>query len=1740
MVDVPDVEKKYDIDSQANDLLDDLLANIPNVNRTDKVVNNIHTMIERYKQLRKFFSVYDDNNNIIGSKKRGYKYKPLLNELKRLNKKIYWILPVSVINKKLYFKSDDSVEEYYDDTKLYTPFKDTYPSVNILTGDKEHEMNDKLIPETANSYNYKVKLIDNFTKPFEKINNDNNDNNYNYHVLKVKNNLTSVVDNNDNMETNVLYGKNDEMLRNKRFYLQNYTLGASKLKNVNNVINRLNIVPNEKMNIKSMLFLPQEVIEFSHINLPKTNIMERVNLNKNFISYWRFLNNRTNVKTNNININKNMVHDKNFFKNIQEFKTDDNLTSDQNYNKFLNTIIPDTQTIFNLIKDDIKHGYSINNVMFKLEPYMIYKEDLSYKQFQEMNLFIKNKIKNYNEKYIKNVKEYQKMNELNLVNNKYMELLINIISDYNTDLKNKILNLYNIDENNKTNSEIYKLLLEKDNSIVYNSIVSKLNIDLLFFDNNTNILELNEFNNNLLETKNDESKDDESKDDDCNNIKISKIYKSKEKLEDDNNKIIYYDDKLDDIYYELLEVYEDGLIIENSVDRIDNLISKIMTNNGLNEDNARIYALSLIDGKRKVLEKDYAILDINNTKDYYIRFNNTWILKPEINYNDDDLNNYLCNSKPKCLIYKDKCNTIDNIKYKINEINTNEIINQYDKKIQDNIDNFKKFIDNKLIISINRLNNLNNIEYLNSIKYNIDKYKLGINNDYVIDKIKSPYEKLKNAILGQGYFVKRQNDLIKFIDNYTRPSNSKLNEDTNWLYCIESNAKLLPSYMKELSLSYMNNDQYELKLDQICAERGTISDDGESWVDKHSGYVIRRISFNIDEGYTEEGFKITSRDILEEDIGSILIKKKDIKVKDQNSYKISNVMNALLRYMKININDSDKEYVINSVKIFLNNNISNKSEYEKKRKRLLSKGKKIDEYNIVNNSLLIISTISLLFIIIQTSVPSIKNSYSFPGCKASFKGFPLYSKDKYTGLNYIICVSKKIADDIDPWNGIYKLSKKKLLKNIINNIENYVINDSYIISRIDIKKRFLRDNKKINNNDDEFSICNWINFSPPLIDFNIKNVVNISKNAIDNFYKEDLVNGDKNQFKFISLIKSSIINYSLGIVNIINNIVKDKFLILSKNSGELYLENACCDDGNYNPFIYFSNINSDIVEYNKNVNKLNNILNDIENLTNAPILFDKSDTRVKFPELLEQFTEETIYRTFISYCKYDTERPINDKLLRICSVKPNDYNINDDITKKIQTLKNNGINYSIEDFNKLLNIVNNSNVVDIDLNIETINDMDIIKNILLDIKTNNDTYIKEEFVDKFLLSIENKDNIRDFKNYLDENNKIMKDELFDFINSDSNVTKLKFKNFKDCILEFERFDYFKETMYNEKTDNSINKMIEYVKNSLYNIISVFPNFVINNLDYSDINVPKHWKLSNRHNNDIKKFIKKYYTGLQELTNDNQTNIIMEYIMKNNNILKLVNRTIYISPIKMGDNIYYKNSIFDRRLIFLLFKYYYLLILTNIMNLKDNTTIIQQPIIQQMESKSEENIETYNQGEISELDIVMGNQLEVSQKISKILIVFIQNVCADKNIIYSDYSSIQDKVFKLKEQEKYLITEFLGNLSNEEREIENIFKNNKLEKWGKGLQKGLVSYNTKTYEQEIQDMEKNAIIRFELDKNSLVNDMNRDIYEFDYIENKLREQDIEHEVNDLSNYSNEDFDYGDNEFTDEHFFSFESF
>ena len=102
-------ERRYNLDVQANDMLDQLLSIIPFDKRTPKILDNINRLIKRFKELRNSNSKFDSNNIVVDSKSINEKYKPLVENLKNLKFLIKWIIPVVSNKRELYNMTDEEI-----------------------------------------------------------------------------------------------------------------------------------------------------------------------------------------------------------------------------------------------------------------------------------------------------------------------------------------------------------------------------------------------------------------------------------------------------------------------------------------------------------------------------------------------------------------------------------------------------------------------------------------------------------------------------------------------------------------------------------------------------------------------------------------------------------------------------------------------------------------------------------------------------------------------------------------------------------------------------------------------------------------------------------------------------------------------------------------------------------------------------------------------------------------------------------------------------------------------------------------------------------------------------------------------------------------------------------------------------------------------------------------------------------------------------------------------------------------------------------------------------------------------------------------------------------------------------------------------------------------------------------------------------------------------------------------------
>ena len=389
-VDVQDSEQRFGIEKQTNDLLDELLSTVPNIKRTESVLNNIHKMIERFKQLRSEFSKFDNQGNALMPAIQGADFKPLVQTLQSFNQKLYWILPVVKNRRKLYDIDDaatagDENTDFLPLTLAQSRIGEQEIVDNYYTGD---------FPSEENKYTYLIKSLNPYLTPYtDPTNNDS------LHTALVNANITAIINNLDDFKSSVAGINKDTgnelQLKQRKFVIQTYNLGMTslemnKIKGGDLIVNRKQLTENDKLTIKSVLMLPEVTVRFSRVTMPSTNILIKSNLNMNYLNYWQLLKQNADVSTTIVDtLDKPLEYEANtFLKNSTEFILDETINETDKYKKYLETIIPKTRVLFDMVKPYINGKLSIYNVLSYLEPFMIYQNDLSFKQYETINEFI--------------------------------------------------------------------------------------------------------------------------------------------------------------------------------------------------------------------------------------------------------------------------------------------------------------------------------------------------------------------------------------------------------------------------------------------------------------------------------------------------------------------------------------------------------------------------------------------------------------------------------------------------------------------------------------------------------------------------------------------------------------------------------------------------------------------------------------------------------------------------------------------------------------------------------------------------------------------------------------------------------------------------------------------------------------------------------------------------------------------------------------------------------------------------------------------------------------------------------------------------------------------------------------------------------------------------------------------------------------------------------------------------------
>ncbi len=1227
----------------------------------------------------------------------------------------------------------------------------------------------------------------------------------------------------------------------------------------------------------------------------------------------------------------------------------------------------------------------------------------------------------------------------------------------------------------------------------------------------------------------------------CDTYIIAKQYMSLKELEDDNHKQVYFDKQFDKTPYHILNDFDKELVSKSVEEFYSFFVNKLVEKYKYSLDEAPILAEYILNKVRPVKDDEYALFYDNDKVNYYKRKNNEW-KKTEIDAigNESEL---ICDMKQTCINITDKqmmdplCESMSLNKKEIKKKILNQVITEFDKNYQISKENLEKYLANRFKYYDSIMSKLMDIKQNQQYKYNNFQYKLGLEHDEDAEAILvSPHSKLFNLIIGQSDFIKRQTDILEFTNKFAREMNKETGESMYWLYCKQTNAKLIPKFIWVLATTFINNSQQYIEfLNAIITEFGQLSDDGDSIIDKHSGYVIRKIDFDEEEGYDESGFKLSSRAILEEDANFTLNKEGDndkiLKEASPEVKMITNIINAITGFMYVTLDMVTKEFIIQTTVKSIADNMMKKKEYQKMVESNAKKGKRTPDYNIIYNSFVLYLTLGSLLIGIQTSIPSIKTKKTHPGCIKSFQGFPFTGSGDDSALQYISCIAYKIRVDSNPWQVLKKEKEEAVANKLKIYINDYLLIIPEVVDRMKLKNEYLLTDAEIII-PDEHNINKWTTFLPPLKEFTIRPraLQDITKE-----FKESLMRSLKTesleeaQREKLLIMESKIILFSLGIQEKIQQIVQKKILLMTNMAGVPFLENYCCDENNKSEkaitIQYFTNEDREIGAYNHIVKNLANILEDIDALTKAVYLTSNKNTKLVFPPLPTSYEEITIYKTFINVCKFNNLLPLSEELLVLCQEKPNYLLASDSIIEKINKLKQNGQIYTNEQFLQLLKIKDRENIVTIpDEN--TISLIERIKNILAHIHDNPSHLISQKLTDllqklvddkhkKNIKADEDTPEIEDVKNYLLETNDDLKIKVYEFIIANFNLNKTEKSRIKHTIEDICSWD-------------TVNvESMNFIKNYIVNLVKVYPTIILNKIDYSSFKMPSYFGLSQFHSNDIKNIVDKFYTSLRKYYDDPViTNILTEVMNNGRNLLLLIQEI----PFEKREN-----GIFSKSMNVLLFENFFL------NTFMEYIRLIDMPIMNQRTSRRRTNVDMddFTSEYVEEVDlrlyeenetILLGGKKQLKITVANLLTDYLNIIAKHKEIINLSVESITDIVFKIRQKEKDTFTDRLKAMSVEGKDVDTMMKINKLGNWSKGLQKGLTVYDKDTYDEDRDEMEKLVNIENKLLKRKqtagaggeTIDDLDR----MEYLETEMRENEIDAEDNDLTNLNdNYDEEYG---------------
>ncbi len=1810
MVDVPAERRRYTLESQTNDLLNALLSKVPATQRTDTALNGIHALIARFKQLREQFSTFDRSGNANMPLKHGPDHRPLIDALRKMNQRLHWILPVAACKKKTYVNEEASAAEDAGgaSVSLSQASSDVVQITmsHMLAQQSELHAAYKNGADSYASYMNKSQFTPFAPPEYEE----------DYMLTgPVRDNLTAVIDNLGELKSSVVAG---EELKTRRFVMQRYNLGLTRLQDTSMTAARMTgvvvpMTPADSLSLKSFIMLPESAVSYSRINLHTISVLDKSLLNQHNLNYWQLLRKTTRISTRTIDdLDEHIAfNSRDFLKDIKEYVLTGEITDADRYAEYLRIVVPRTRVLFDLVKKHLVGSLTLSEIVNYLEPFMVYHRDLTYHQYTDMVAFLRERIRDHKRNYALIKAQCDKVRTHNYgVMHLGMSLLYNLLvsgkaQDEDRDASaggTSVFETYGFSKEqcniggdtafqradaadaelrlrrSLTPSELMHRMLVADNARLYMCAVAKLNLELLTSFDFAALL-------NQQTAKFKQRKAVEEGANKCANITIAKQYLSdSDELEDDNGVDIAFDRKFDRTNYEFVKKYESQQQAMPREEFILFLKEEIKRELKVPDDRqAGVEAEAMLLGERPVQDGQYAVIELDNADGtnrylYYVRKGKQWIrdtnIPTGVSMHDPA---FFCNVQEKCFTVEQTCMDFNLAADAVKEGLLDEMNAEFKASAHDSRERTVQRIDGKFKYYDTVLPRLRHMKYARMTKYNDAQLRYQVSADDFQDILQSPYERLKTIILGQSDIVKRSADVLNFVERYTRGANERIGEDPHWLYCVKTDVKLMPSFLRRLAAAFMASASasvasasvasYQSVMRTICREQGEISDEGNAVVDKYSGYVIMQI-----ESATEEGSEF--RGVLDEaaesgDGVTATSAKTTVTKKYDNprAVMISNVVTSMGNYLQVDLNPL-REFIVEKTMATLNATLKSEEQYNRAAQAYFEKEKKrLPTFKESLHQSLLLYTLTFLTVAIQTAVPSLKTNKTQPGCVRSFVGYPLLGEEDMSGIRYVACIAQQLkSKSVEPWSAIKDMKEAGIAEKIKLFTNKYVVTNGEIGGLLALKREYLKEHAE-ELVPAELDIRRMTTFLPPL-----SGVVNPTTNQVSPQFMErldeNLRRGKPEQSEQLGVLRAKVMYFSLGIQQLVQEVVSKygtQLLLKPQTEGGVpFLQNACCLEGvNSTTLDFFVRQRPGIQECNEDAAKTQSVIDRIVHLSRAATYYHPVSTKPGISALSPQFDERTIYMAFIAFCNYANLRPVPPQLQLFCLNKPapDEFNASEPITAQIEKLKRRGINFTREALAQMLQVVCAENILPIQLNQpewsadQQLHDMIdnfhakgaqkgaqgaqsqgiIPAELQTHIITIMDTYdlaLSEEIVE-----------MRDFKSYLSN----LCDDRWSQIGSFLNANRANVPNFSRQRKKLETaFGTLMEFAPQnpggviESEDATLARAVQFTKNCMHLLTDVCPGLICNQVqrDATSIKVPAHWGLSKEHRKDVCNLVSRTYAGLNKFYGDRQLDpLLREMQSKVRDLMHLMSVTPFFAEISLspshqpgqgqgqgqGQTPSKTFSVFDNRTVHLLYKYYFLELLAEHTRMVDYDGALITETVPVEEDELVAATLHAETGVMEEVQILQIERTVVGKTIVELLFAYADIVDDERAAVDMNADAIKERVRRTKDKEKELIVEEFDNMTKDQREIEKFFKDHRMGDWNVGMQKGLRQYVGDTYDREREEMEQQLHKERQLGRRDFVSDMQREIFMDGDAEREAA--DIEAEEYSLRSLPTDD-DYGD--------------